>query len=337
MRAICLVDTRNHAQFIDECVRSCLAQEVPPGWAYAVHVVDAGSTDGTVQALRAYGDQITLHQRENIGQSGAFDLCLALEADIFVFCDGDDRLRLNRLRRVLEVFDAHPEVILVGNAITEVDGAGEPTREVFVGEDQYLDARTEPDAGRLYSARCLMGTSRLAVRKAPLVRILPFERVVLFEADEFLFNVLPALGRVCILSERLTDYRLHSDNNYQNAHLSLEKITRYRLVHEALRACMQGIYSKLELDGPYVTLSASAVEEHCQAIKLYEEALLSRKKALNLVLGSPHILGFVNPSLAKRLAFTLPVLAFGLRPSLLAMARLRRLGSRRGFHSERLL
>jgi len=241
-------------------------------------------------------------------------------------------------RLLVNFFYANP----VGHAVEALHYClghhlADPTREVSVGEDQYLDARTETDAGRLYSVRCLMGTSRLAVRRSPLARILPFERRVLFEADELLFNVLPALGRVCILSERLTDYRLHGENNYQNAHLSLEKITRYRLVHEALRACMHGIYSKLELVGPYVTLSASAVEEHCERVKRFEEALLSRKQALNVVLGSPHILGFVNPSLAKRLAFALPVLAFGLRPSLLAMARLRRLGPRRGFHSERLL
>ena len=121
---------------------------------------------------------------------------------------------------MLNVFEAHPDVILVGNSITEVDEAGVPIREVFVGEDQYFDARTEPDADRLCSVRCLMGTSRMAVRRTALAKILPFEKVVLFEADEFLFNLLPALGRVCILSHRLTDYRLHGENNYQSTQIS---------------------------------------------------------------------------------------------------------------------
>ena len=97
MKAICLVDTRNHTRFIDECVRSCLAQKVPAGWTYAVHAVDAGSTDDTLEKLKAYGDRITLHAHDNIGQSGAFDLCLGLDADVFIFCDGDDRIGPDRL------------------------------------------------------------------------------------------------------------------------------------------------------------------------------------------------------------------------------------------------
>lgn len=337
MKAICLVDTRNHVRFIDECVRSCLAQKVPVGCTYAVHAVDAGSTDGTLEKLKAYGTRITLHARGNIGQSGAFDLCLDLDADIFIFSDGDDRLGLDRLRRVLSVFDAHPDVILVGNSITEVDEAGIPLREVFVGEDQYFDARTEADAHRLCSVRCLMGTSRLAVRRAALIQILPFEKTVLFEADEFLFNLLPALGRVCILSERLTDYRLHGNNNYQSAQFSPEKVGRYRRVHEALLACMQMVRHKVTLDGPYVTLCERSLRNLCETVKAYEEALVSRKKALRVVVGDPQILGFRDPPLIKRLAFSLPVLAFGLRRSLSAREQLRRIGRNRKFRRDQLL
>ena len=136
MKAVCLVNTRDHARFIDECVLSCLAQEVPPGCRYEVHAVDAGSTDGTLERLSAYGGRVTTHPRGNIGQSGAFELCLALDADVFLFCDGDDRLKPGRLRRVMDVFGAHPEVVMVGNSITEVDAEGSAIREVFVGEDQ---------------------------------------------------------------------------------------------------------------------------------------------------------------------------------------------------------
>jgi len=210
MKAICLVDTRNHQRYIDECVQSCLAQSVPDGVDFTLHVIDSGSTDGTLERLRRYGDRITVHARGNVGQSGAFDLCLQLDAEILMFCDGDDRLKPNRLRRVAEVFSRHAGVVLVGNSITEVDAAGRPIRDVFIGEDRLFDGRTDSaEAEQLHRARPLMGTSRMAVRKAALTRVLPFARLVLFEADELIFNTLPQLGQVFIIAERLTDYRLN--------------------------------------------------------------------------------------------------------------------------------
>jgi glycosyltransferase involved in cell wall biosynthesis len=337
MKVICLVDTRNHALFIDECVRSCLEQQVPAGCEYAVHVVDSGSTDDTVQKLAAYGERLTVHARENIGQSGAFDLCLALDADIFMFCDGDDRLKPSRLRRVVEVFAAQPDVVLVGNSITEIDGAGQALREVFTAEDQCLDARHEPDATRLYHARSLMGTSRMAVRKSALVSILPFAQTVLYEADELLFSLLPTLGKVCLLSERLTDYRLHGKNSYQSHHVGLEGLRRYRLVHEALLACLRAARDRRQLGGPYLALSETGLEKLCQTVRLREEASTSRTKAVGLVLADPDVLGFVAPSLPKRLVFSLPVLLFGLERSLGAVDRTRSLRRKPKPESARLL
>ena len=337
MKVICLVDTRNHSLFIDECVWSCLGQEIPAGCEYAVHVVDAGSTDGTLQKILVYGDRITVHACDNVGQSGAFNICLRLDADIFMFCDGDDRLKPDRLRRVLDVFVAHPDVVLVGNSFTEIDGAGRPLRDVFTAEDRCLDGRSHPDADRLYNARSLMGTSRMAARKNALAQILPFEQVVLFEADELLFSLLPALGRVYLLSERLTEYRLHEKNSYQNHHTGLESLRRFRLVHEALLASLRAARDRRQLSGPYLSLSEDGLVKLCQRVRMYEAALLSRKKACAVILGNSHVLGFVDPPVAKRLIFTVPVLLFGLRRSLAILAYLRRLAQRPKPEDARLL
>jgi glycosyltransferase involved in cell wall biosynthesis len=328
-KVICLIDTRNHARFIDECVQSCLAQEVPAGCDYAVHVVDAGSTDGTRERLETRGQRITLHARDNVGQSGAFDLCLDLDAEIFMFCDGDDRLAPSRLRRVLEVFAARTDVVLVGNSITEIDETGQAMREVFVDNDQYLDARAEPDAARLYAVRALLGTSRLAVRKTALVRLLPFERVVLFEADELLFNLVPALGTVCVLSERLTEYRLHSGNSYQTANLSPEQAARYRVVHEALLACMSAIRGRAKLGGPYVVMAENGLRTLCEDLATYEKALRSRREALRVLAHAPKVLGFVDPSRSKRLVISLTLLALGLERTMAALGKVRRFRRRR--------
>jgi glycosyltransferase involved in cell wall biosynthesis len=323
MKALCLINTRNHARFIDECARACLAQDVPPGWDYEVHAVDAGSTDGTAERLAAYGEAVTLHRRENIGQSGAFNLCLELDADVFLFCDGDDRIKPVRLRRVLQAFEAHPGAVMVGNAITEIDADSRTLREVYVGEDLCLDAREDADAERLHGLRCLLGTSRLAVRKAALAQVLPFDRTVLFEADEYLFNLLPALGQACILGERLTDYRLHGANNYQNGAVSLERVRRFRQVHDDLLASMRAARGRLGLSGRYVELCEDSLDALCRQSLALEQALGSRRQAVELILKNPLALGLVNAPAPKRMAYAAAAFLLGLQSSLSAYARLR--------------
>lgn len=327
MKVVCLINTRNHVQFIDECVQSCLAQRVPPDCVYEVHAVDAGSTDGTLEKLQAFGSSMTVYARENIGQSGAFNLCVDIDADIFMYCDGDDRLHPERLQKIVERFTAHPDVVLVGNSINEVDADGNLIRRVKVETDQYLDA-SGTDAVRLYGVRCLLGTSRLAVRKAVLEKILPFERRVLFEADEYVFNLLPVFGRVCILSTTLTDYRLHGRNNYQNSKPSMERVKRYREVHEELLKCVYSMRKKYGLAGQYINLCEEGLQNLCQRTASLEDALASRGKAVNLIVNEPQILGMVRASKLKRFFYAMIVLPFGLLPSLNAYYFLRGLAAR---------
>jgi len=204
-----------------------------------------------------------------------------------------------------------------------VDAEGSAIREVFVGEDQHLDARADADADRLYGARCLLGTSRMAVRKAALARLLPFGRTVLFEADEYVFNLLPALGKVCILSARLTDYRLHGANNYQSARPSLEKTRRFREVHEELLASMLAARARLGLSGRYVERCEDGLRTLCRRLSALESALQSRPKAAELIWRDPRALGLVNAPWPKRALYASMALVFGLPFSLASYSRLR--------------
>lgn len=317
MKVVCLINTRNHGQFIDECVQSCLRQEVPLDCAYEVHAVDAGSTDGTLEKLRRYGSSVTVYARDNIGQSGAFNLCIDIDADVFMFCDGDDRLHPGRLAKIVEQFKMHPDVVMVGNSINEVDLDGRQIRKVYVEPDQYLDANGE-DAERLYGARCLMGTSRLAVRNSAFKKILPIEHSILFEADEYIFNLLPAFGRVCILNMALTDYRLHGANNYQNSKPSLERTRRYREVHQQLLQCVFEVRKKYNLTGRYFDLCEEGLRDLCQRTASLEEALTSRVRAVRIIIKEPKTLGMARASMVKRLFYAIIIFPIGLLPTLTA-------------------
>jgi len=303
-------------------------------------VIDAGSTDGTADRLKQYRKEIVPHFEKNIGQSGAFELCQRLDADCFMFCDGDDILDKDRLKRIIDVFITYPDVILVGNSINEVDFQGNQLRSIFVGHDQFFEVKNnEEDGDRLYLARCLLGTSRMAVRKQPLMDIMPIERRVLFEADEYIFTLLPCLGKVCILADRLTDYRLHGANSYQNSKVrTYDQVHLYRKVHENLLVAIITGSEKLKLDNVYLSLCIENLKDLCGNMQVLEKALHSRRKAIELIFNEPLIVGLTATSLLKRYLLAFAVFLFGLRPTLLVGSLLRhRVVSRKKIDNVELL
>src|SRR5262249_24085063 len=64
---------------------------------------------------------------------------------------------------------------------------------------------------------CCMGTSRLAIRLAAALALLEVPETLVFEADEYIFTLLPTLGEVIIMPEVLTYYRIHGANLYQDS------------------------------------------------------------------------------------------------------------------------
>lgn len=86
-----LLSSYNGCRFIAEQLDSLLAQDYP---SIQIKVRDDGSTDGTLDVLRAYAQRstrISVTEGENLGCVGSFvDLLLSTDADILMFCDQDD-------------------------------------------------------------------------------------------------------------------------------------------------------------------------------------------------------------------------------------------------------
>ncbi|HUJ83930.1 MAG TPA: hypothetical protein VLW83_18750, partial [Candidatus Acidoferrales bacterium] len=62
---------------------------------------------------------------------------------------------------------------------------------------------------------CFLGTSRVAIRRSVLEKVLPIPEALVVEADEFMSAVAIAHGGAYLLAEPLTFYRLHDQNQYQ--------------------------------------------------------------------------------------------------------------------------
>ncbi len=117
----------NQAAFINQCIDSVLDQRYPN---LQYMVIDGGSTDGTLDILRAYRDRIVWKSERDRGQSDAVNKGLsAAEGEIIGWLNSDDYYLPDCLARVVECFAQHPNAAMVYGRALMVDREGDTLRE----------------------------------------------------------------------------------------------------------------------------------------------------------------------------------------------------------------
>ncbi len=106
-----IITNYNYASYVIDAVESALSQTRAPA---EVIVIDDGSTDGSVERLRARyaGDaRVTLHLGSNHGQLAAFRQGLVLATgQVVAFLDADDFWQAGYLEQISHVYDTQADV-----------------------------------------------------------------------------------------------------------------------------------------------------------------------------------------------------------------------------------
>jgi Glycosyl transferase family 2 len=214
-RVTVLIDTYNHERFIERAILSVLEQDMPMD-AVEILVVDDGSIDRTPEIVLQFEPRVRLIRKANGGQASAFNLGFAhARGEIIATLDGDDWWAKEKLRRVLETLESHPDVGIVGHGFHEEYSDGRPPGLILPGKPYCLQLTSEENAELFQRLAAFFGTSRMTIRKRVLDQILPVPEELTFEADEYIFTLAPALGPAMILNEPLCNYVIHSGNLFQ--------------------------------------------------------------------------------------------------------------------------
>ena len=132
----------NHARYLDATIDSVLSQNYPN---LHYHVQDGGSTDGTIERLKSYGDRLSWRSEPDRGQSHAINLGFAgIDCDIMAYLNSDDTLLPGALAHVANFFQARPDVDIVYGHRVFIDRDGlEIGRAILPAHDgrslQYAD------------------------------------------------------------------------------------------------------------------------------------------------------------------------------------------------------
>lgn len=112
----------NSRAFIAESVESLLSQSYPN---VEVILVDDGSTDGTVDALRPYMSRIVYHRQKNGGVGAARNAGMRLAKGQYIaWADHDDLCDRDRLLAQVGYLEHNPEVVAVGSNFCALDSDG---------------------------------------------------------------------------------------------------------------------------------------------------------------------------------------------------------------------
>jgi len=202
-RVFVVTPSFNQAAYLGTAIDSVLAQEYPN---LDYFVADGGSTDGSVEILRGYGDRLRWASRPDGGQAAAVaDAWAASDADLLGWLNSDDLYLPGAVARVAAAFAAHPEAGMIYGDACFVDARGERLRPY----------PTRPfDAERLRT-ECFVCQPAAFVRRSAVETVGLPDRELRYCMDYDLWIRLAKAVPVVHLAEPLACSRVHAETKSQ--------------------------------------------------------------------------------------------------------------------------
>jgi glycosyltransferase involved in cell wall biosynthesis len=125
-----LIPCHNARQWIGAAIESALGQTHPH---CEVMVADDGSTDGSLDVIRSYGERIEVLALPHSGATAARNALLSRARGEWVqYLDADDLLEPEKIARQVAALPKHPDADVLYGPVTMLycDGSGETGREV---------------------------------------------------------------------------------------------------------------------------------------------------------------------------------------------------------------
>jgi glycosyltransferase involved in cell wall biosynthesis len=194
-----MIGVYNGAPYLAEAIESVLAQSYRP---LELVVVDDGSTDGSSDIARSYGDSLRYAYQENRGMGAGRNHALRLAAgELFTFLDADDRFVPDKLERQLEALRADPELDLVFGHVREF-----VSPELTAEQRKTIRPPAPPSPWR--------APNLMLIWRESFVRVGPFDEALRVGISvEWYARALEAGLRSHMLPDVVLERRLHLDNN----------------------------------------------------------------------------------------------------------------------------
>jgi len=202
----------NAERFLGEAIESVLAQTYAP---LETIVVDDGSSDGTLEIARAYGE-VTVIEQPNAGPSAARNRGFAASrGDFIAFHDSDDLMTPDKIEVQAGVLIEEPEV---GCVLAEQELLIEPGAEMpFWVEGSKVQTMMPPRPPEL-EGEPLVHPMTLVVRREVFEQVGGFDQSMRAAEDfDWMLRASEEGIEIARLSDVLLRRRVHADSLTQDA------------------------------------------------------------------------------------------------------------------------
>jgi glycosyltransferase involved in cell wall biosynthesis len=194
-----MIGAYNAEPYLGEAIESVFAQTYRP---LELIVVDDGSTDGTGDVARSYGDRLTFARQDNAGNGAARNTAIGLaRGEYFAFLDADDRFTPDKLRLQHAALAADPGLDVVFGHVREfVSPEIPPEVRAQIREPAPVSPWTSPNL--------------MLIRRASFERVGPFSATLRVGVTVDWYARASEAGLTSlVLPEVVLERRLHGENN----------------------------------------------------------------------------------------------------------------------------
>ena len=131
----------NQASFLEQTLRSVLEQDYP-NLEYIV--IDGGSTDGSVEIINKYADQLAYWQSQpDQGQTDAINQGFAhATGEILAWLNSDDLLLPGAVSAAVRALEEHPEAAMVYGDALLINAQGKTIGKFPAAQTDYRDRKS---------------------------------------------------------------------------------------------------------------------------------------------------------------------------------------------------
>jgi len=200
-----LMTIYNAEPYLQESIESLLAQSFSD---WELIAVENGSADGSPAILSGYNDSRikVFPLLKNIGRTPALQYALEQARGKYVaVLDADDVSHPERLAKEVQFLAAHPDVVLVGTWIEQMDAAGKVFRAL------------EPPTDNAALLECLgwrdpIANSSVMYRRDKALAVGGYPQQYTYSQDYALILELVRLGKIAVIGEQLCRVRIFPGN-----------------------------------------------------------------------------------------------------------------------------
>jgi glycosyltransferase involved in cell wall biosynthesis len=164
IRISVVIPSFNSGRYLAAAIDSALSQSPPP---FEVIVQDGGSTDQTLQALRAFGNRVDWRTEPDTGQSDALNRAIRRSSgDVVVWLNADDLLAPGAFAAASAAFEQHPDAEFVYGDFDMIGADGRRLRRYQSSEYSH---------SRVFIHGCYIFSGAIFYRRSLLDRVGPFD------------------------------------------------------------------------------------------------------------------------------------------------------------------